>query len=227
MESLAIRAILSAANPRYHCRKNQGERHGSPAQRKIGPDADVLSEIGKGGMYTKQPSLFRNRITADGSSGYPAQSGRYHLYCAVSCPWAHRAVLYRVLKKLEPHIALHDVAQIPGGQGWAFDETGHVVPGNRQARALPARDLCDRRCGLHLAGHRADAVGCANAQHCQQREFGHHPHVQCGICECRRSEPRSLSRTFARRNRRDERFHSGRRQQCDQRLRALGVPGSL
>ncbi len=100
-------------------------------------DTDVLGEIGKGGMYTKQPSVFRNRISADGSSSYPAASGRYHLYCAVSCPWAHRTVLYRVLKKLEPHIALHQVEQIPDGQGWAFPEEGHVVPGtDRHVRFL-------------------------------------------------------------------------------------------
>ncbi len=100
-------------------------------------DTDVLGEIGKGGMYTKQPSVFRNRISADGSSGYPAASGRYHLYCAVSCPWAHRTVLYRVLKKLEPHIALHQVEQIPDGQGWAFPEEGHIVPGtDRHVRFL-------------------------------------------------------------------------------------------
>lgn len=92
-------------------------------------DKDVLSEIAEGGMYQKVPSVFRNRVTADGSSGFPAASGRYHLYAAVSCPWAHRAVLYRVLKKLEPHIELHAVEQIPGGQGWAFDDNGHVVPG--------------------------------------------------------------------------------------------------
>lgn len=90
---------------------------------------DVLSEIANGGMYTKQPSVFRNFITADGSSGFPAASGRYHLYASDACPWAHRAVLYRVLKNLEPHIQLHSVDQIPDGQGWALNEEGHIVPG--------------------------------------------------------------------------------------------------
>ena len=98
---------------------------------------DVLSEIAAGGMYTKVPSKFRSRVMADGSGDHPTVSGRYNLYAAVSCPWAHRAVLYRVLKKLEPHIALHDVEQIPDGQGWAFGEEGHIVPGtDRHVRFL-------------------------------------------------------------------------------------------
>ncbi len=82
-----------------------------------------------GGMYVKKPSIFRNWIRAEPASEFPAATGRYHLYAAVSCPWAHRAVLYRALKKLEPLIALHGVEQAVGGQGWTFPEGGHVVPG--------------------------------------------------------------------------------------------------
>jgi len=61
---------------------------------------DVLVENANG-LYVKKPSRFRNRITADGSSGYPAEAGRYVLYSSVSCPWAHRTAIFRVLKKLE------------------------------------------------------------------------------------------------------------------------------
>ena len=43
------------------------------------------------GLYFKQNSVFRDRITAAADARFPAQSGRYHLYCAVACPWAHRA----------------------------------------------------------------------------------------------------------------------------------------
>ena len=91
-------------------------------------DDDALSEI-RDGRYVKKPSLFRNFVTADGSSGFPAQPGRYILYSSVGCPWAHRAVLFRCLKKLDDVVPLIDTAQKEGGQGWAFGDGGHVVPG--------------------------------------------------------------------------------------------------
>ena len=90
-------------------------------------DKDVLTE-NRNGLYVKNPSVFRHRVTADGSSGFPAQAQRYHLYAAVSCPWAHRAVLFRVLKQLEGVVALTNVAQTVGGQGWTFEQD-HIVPG--------------------------------------------------------------------------------------------------
>ena len=67
---------------------------------------NVLGNHDEKGLYYKRPSVFRDRVSDDGSTAFAAESGRYHLYCAVACPWAHRAVLFRVLKKLMPHIAL-------------------------------------------------------------------------------------------------------------------------
>ena len=90
---------------------------------------NVLVNHDEKGLYYKRPSVFRDRITADSSSPFPAESGRYHLYCAIACPWAHRAVLFRVLKRLEPHIALWNTHQEIGGEGWSFGPEGHVVPG--------------------------------------------------------------------------------------------------
>ena len=57
-------------------------------------DENVVSEI-VDGLYVKKPSLLRNIVTADGDHGFKAESGRYHLYAAISCPWAHRTVLFR------------------------------------------------------------------------------------------------------------------------------------
>jgi putative glutathione S-transferase len=100
-------------------------------------DQDVLATQTAGGLYVKQPSRFRNRVTADGSSAFPAEAGRYHLYAAVACPWAHRAVLFRVLKKLDGIVTLTDTGHVEGGQGWAFGPEGHVVPGiDRRVRFL-------------------------------------------------------------------------------------------
>ena len=47
------------------------------------------------GEFVPQGSRFRGWVTADGSSGFPAAPGRYHLYVALACPWSHRAVIVR------------------------------------------------------------------------------------------------------------------------------------
>ena len=97
---------------------------------------DVLKES-EHGLYVKKPSRFRNWISADGSSGYPAEAGRYVLYSSVSCPWAHRTAIFRVLKKLEGPIELVDTEQSPDRQGWGFVEGPHTVPGtNTQVNYL-------------------------------------------------------------------------------------------
>ena len=97
---------------------------------------DVLKEI-QDGYYVKQPSRFRNFITADGSSGFKAEAGRYHLYSSVGCPWAHRAELFRMLKKLDGMIAVTDTSQSPDRHGWWFGGEGHRVPGSdRDVRYL-------------------------------------------------------------------------------------------
>ena len=97
---------------------------------------DVLGEDAAG-LYVKRPSQFRNRITADGSSGYPAEAGRYVLYSSVACPWAHRTAIFRVLKKLDGLIGLVDTEQSPDRQGWGFVDGPHTVPGSgRQVNYL-------------------------------------------------------------------------------------------
>ena len=81
------------------------------------------------GKYVKKPSKFRNWLSADGSIGFEAEAGRYHLYSAAACPWAHRTVIFRALKRLEGLITLTDTEQDPDGQGWAFGPQAHLVPG--------------------------------------------------------------------------------------------------
>jgi len=89
------------------------------------------------GLYFKRASLFRQRVGHELQSEFPAEAGRYHLYCAVACPWAHRATLMRTLKKLEPFVTLTDTFQEFHGQGWSFGSEGHVVPGtDRRVRWL-------------------------------------------------------------------------------------------
>jgi len=58
------------------------------------------------GRFLRPSTTFRDRITADGSSGFKAESGRYHLYISWACPWAHRTAIMRTLKGLEDAITL-------------------------------------------------------------------------------------------------------------------------
>lgn len=81
------------------------------------------------GRFVRFTSAFRNWITPDGAAGpsgeggFAAESGRYHLYVSHACPWAHRTLIFRALKGLEPHIGVSVVHPDMLGDGWTF-ETG-------------------------------------------------------------------------------------------------------
>ena len=88
--------------------------------------AQFPDEQSPAGEFTRQPDVFRRWVTADGSSGYPAAAGRYHLYVSWACPWAHRTIIVRTLKKLEAVIGMTVVDPIRDERGWAFREgAGH------------------------------------------------------------------------------------------------------
>src|SRR6266436_10154771 len=74
---------------------------------------------GGDGSFVRPESGFRNRVTRDGSTGFKAETGRYYLVTAPSCPWAHRTVLMRKLKGLEDKIPILQ-SDLPKGQGWAY-----------------------------------------------------------------------------------------------------------
>lgn len=73
-----------------------------------------------GGKFVRPHSGFRARVTADGSGGYRAEPGRYHLYVSLACPWAHRVMIMRALKGLEEAIPASIVEPVMDHQGWAF-----------------------------------------------------------------------------------------------------------
>jgi putative glutathione S-transferase len=88
--------------------------------------AQFPSEQTADGEFQRQTDQFRQWITADGSSGYPAAPHRYHLYVSWACPWAHRTIIARKLKGLENIIGLTAVDPIRDERGWAFREgPGH------------------------------------------------------------------------------------------------------
>jgi len=86
------------------------------------------------GRFVRAESRFRNWITADGRPGpsgagdFPAAAGRYVLYVAMNCPWAHRTLLMRRLKRLEPVIEVAVVLPERRERGWAFGEEPGCTP---------------------------------------------------------------------------------------------------
>ena len=80
-------------------------------------DAAYESESGE---FVRQDSVFRDWVTADGSSGFRAEPERYHLYVSLACPWAHRTLILRALKGLENAITLSIVDPYMGPEGWSF-----------------------------------------------------------------------------------------------------------
>ncbi len=72
------------------------------------------------GSFARQEDAFRDWVTADGSSGYPARAGRYHLYVSLACPWACRTIVVRKLKGLETAIGMTIVDPIRDERGWRF-----------------------------------------------------------------------------------------------------------
>ena len=80
------------------------------------------------GRFKRPETQFRKRVTADGSSGFKAEAGRYHLYVSYACPWAHRTMIMRKLKKLEDAISVSVVDPFMGDDGWVFTENPGTVP---------------------------------------------------------------------------------------------------
>ncbi|XGV98207.1 MAG: glutathione S-transferase family protein [Leptolyngbya sp. BL-A-14] len=86
------------------------------------------TERDKTGKFNRMPTKFRNWITADGSSGFKAEAGRYHLYISLACPWAHRTLIMRQLKGLGDAIGLSIVDPILTEKGWGFSDAAGTIP---------------------------------------------------------------------------------------------------
>lgn len=82
--------------------------------------AQFPRETDESGAFVRQQSVFRQSVTSDGSSPFPAESGRYHLYVSLACPWASRAIIFRRLKGLEDAIGLTVVDPVRDDRGWRF-----------------------------------------------------------------------------------------------------------
>jgi putative glutathione S-transferase len=86
------------------------------------------------GRVQRPDSILRNWITPDGSpgptgrGGFKAEAGRYHLYIARACPWAHRAAIFRELKGLQDMIGLSVTHWLMLENGWTFAPAPGVIP---------------------------------------------------------------------------------------------------
>ncbi len=99
------------------------------------------------GKFVRSTAGFRNWITVDGSAGptgeggFPAQSGRYHLYVSYACPWAHRTLIFRALKRLESHIAVSVVHPDMLEEGWSFQSDYQAATGDQLYNLPFLRDI--------------------------------------------------------------------------------------
>lgn len=90
-----------------------------------------------GGRFKRTTTAWRNWITPDGTpgpsgmGGFAAESGRYHLYVSLACPWAHRTLIFRSLKGLAPHIDISVVHPDMLSEGWTFATDFPAATGDR------------------------------------------------------------------------------------------------
>ena len=77
-------------------------------------------EQAEDGSFKRQEDAFRDWVSANRSTAYPAVAGRYHLYVCLACPWASRTVIARHLLGLEMAIGMTVVDPIRDDSGWAF-----------------------------------------------------------------------------------------------------------
>jgi glutathionyl-hydroquinone reductase len=93
-----------------------------------------------GGRFVPTAPVYRSWVTADasagpsGDAGFAAEPGRYHLYVSLACPFAHRTIIFRQLKRLADIVSLSLVEPVMGEQGWEFGAgaTADAVNGKRR-----------------------------------------------------------------------------------------------
>ena len=90
-------------------------------------DDNATDTKGKTGSFDRTASTFRHKITADGSSGFKAEAGRYHIFLAFGCPWCHRVMIFLKLKKLDGVISSSYTHHAPGNRRLAVREARPVV----------------------------------------------------------------------------------------------------
>ena len=128
--------------------------------------AQFPKEQTESGEFQRQEDAFREWISSDGSTAYPAAAGRYHLYVSLACPWASRTVIFRKLKGLEEAIGMTIVDPIRDEKGWAFGSDRNAdAPFEstiRERVRISERSVQGNRSRLRRARDRAGALGQGN-----------------------------------------------------------------
>ena len=73
-----------------------------------------------GGKFVREDAGFRDWIQNQPDAKFQPESGRYHLYVSLACPWAHRTLIFRKIKGLEPHIDVTVVCPDMLSEGWVM-----------------------------------------------------------------------------------------------------------
>lgn len=107
--------------------------------------------VAQGQRFVRPRYPFRDRITADGSSGFPAEPGRYHLYISYACPFAQRTAIVRKLKGLEDVVSLSYVDDDRDARGWAFRERRGPDPVNGFAFLAEAYEATEPGFSGHIS----------------------------------------------------------------------------
>ncbi len=135
------------------------------------------------GSYQRPASTFHHQIEAKSDSTYPPAADRYHLYVGMSCPWAHRTLVVRVLKGLEKAISVSIAQPSPEAGGWIFEETEEGCetlrelynlsePGYSGRCTIPV--LWDKQTKTIVNNESAEIIVMFNAEF---NEFAQHPEV--------------------------------------------------
>ena len=129
-------------------------------------------KVADDGSFRRQESQFRRWVSADAGAEFPVHAGRYHLYVARACPWAHRTIIARRLMGLEDAIGISFVDPIRDERGWAFTGGRYIDDVNGFAflsKAYMATDpayaarvtvpvLWDKRAGVIVSNESADIL---------------------------------------------------------------------
>ncbi len=136
----AIVRVVATELAGRKCRNSRGSCQAVPMNDAGQADGNTWEkQIGEEGAFHRREAVFREHIS--NSARFAAESGRYHLYVSLACPWAHRTLIVRELKGLASHVSVNVSDWFLPSEGWTFtakDEhsTLDTVCGERRLRDI-------------------------------------------------------------------------------------------